>query len=101
MRAGPDRWTVTWATLPDSVLVTTCGFVSVPGPVVAMKFWAAGFGGWRRAVAGSHLAALLGRRPSQVTGVRPQAYWTPPMTSRKKTGRQTTNSANPASPRRR
>ena len=41
MRAWARPVSVTWATLPDIVLVATCGFVNVPGPVVAMKLWAA------------------------------------------------------------
>jgi len=42
-------------------------------------------GGWRRAVR-KPPGCPARPPPSQVTGVRPQAYWTPPMTSRKKTG---------------
>ena len=41
MSAWARPVTVTWATSPERVLVTTCGSVNVPGPVVAMKLCAA------------------------------------------------------------
>ena len=78
MRAWARPVTVTWATSPDSVLVTTCGFGQRAGTGGGDEaLGRLGSGGWRRAVAGGHLAALLGCRPGQVAGVGPQGVLDP------------------------
>ena len=98
---GMSAWarpvTVTWATSPGQRAGRHLWIRrACPGPVVAMKLVGRlGAGARRRAVAGGHLAALLGRGPARWLAWDHRAYWMPAMTSRKKTGRQTTNSANP------